>query len=139
MYKPRKGKVNGNQDKFTKEMNTTVSLGAGKMLKNFGYYHMFNPNYKVEEGIPMWIQKFNQKSLEASIKGFHELLAKQAGMNLEKPTVFVPPKTEEAPVIPRAAPKEEEPMDPNSQWRKIVAPKLEEVKLDALAKQFNEL
>ena len=30
-------------------------------------------------------------------------------------------------------------MDQNSQWRKIVAPKLEEVKLDALAKQFNEL
>lgn len=142
MYKPRKGKVNGNQDKFTKEMNTTVSLGAGKMLKNFGYYHMFNPSYKQEDGIPKWIQKFNQQNLQRSIQGYHELLAKQAGKGLEKPKVFVPPKSEDANVLPRPAPQEaEQPTDPDpySQWKKIVAPKLDEVKLDALAKQFNEL
>jgi len=37
------------------------------MLKNFGYYHLFNPNYKQEEGIPQWIRKFNEKNLEKSI------------------------------------------------------------------------
>lgn len=99
VYKPRKGKVNGNMDKFTKEMNVTVSLGAGKMLKNFGYYHMFNPNYKQEEGIPKWIQKFNAQALESSIAAFSERL--QAKSNEPKKKVFVPPKQEDTTVLPK--------------------------------------
>lgn len=38
VYKPRKGKVNGNMDKFTDVQLQTCSLIAGKMLKNLGYY-----------------------------------------------------------------------------------------------------
>jgi hypothetical protein len=40
-----------------------MCITGGKMLKNFGYYHMFNENYKQEPGIPSWIQKWNNAVL----------------------------------------------------------------------------
>lgn len=67
IYKPRKGKINGNIEKFSEKMLEGMCITGGKMLKNFGYYHMFNENYKQEPGIPSWIQKWNNAVLQKTI------------------------------------------------------------------------
>lgn len=67
IYKPRKGKINANIEKFSEKMLEGMCITGGKMLKNFGYYHMFNENYKQEPGIPSWIQKWNNATLQKTI------------------------------------------------------------------------
>ena len=66
VYKPRSGKVNGNMRFFDEEKLTTISLGAGKEMKNLGYYHLVS-DYPKAEGIPEFINKFNQKTLDRCV------------------------------------------------------------------------
>lgn len=58
VYKPRKGLVNGNMDKYSKELLQAIAVVGGKMLKNLGYYHLVQ-NSTETEGIPKWIQQWN--------------------------------------------------------------------------------
>jgi len=41
IYKPRKGKVNGNLDKFTPANIEYIAREGGECLKLFGYEHLF--------------------------------------------------------------------------------------------------
>jgi hypothetical protein len=41
IYKPRKGKVNGNKDKFQQSGLDFMYLHAKQLLQNLGYSHLF--------------------------------------------------------------------------------------------------
>jgi len=42
------------------------------VLRNFGYYHLVEPNQKVEETIPKWIRNYNEKTLQTLCKNIAE-------------------------------------------------------------------
>lgn len=67
VYKPRAGKVNGNLSKFNEKSMEIISVAAGKMIKNMGYYHIFSDMYEPKQEIPPWIKTWNAKALEKQI------------------------------------------------------------------------
>jgi hypothetical protein len=51
IYRPRKGKVNGNIEKFTAENIKFLGENGGKTLKLFGYEYLFAPTKEGEEPV----------------------------------------------------------------------------------------
>ena len=62
-YKPRSGKANANQDKYSQQMLDFIYAECEDQLKALGYAHLFNqpsaPNQV--DGHPQWIKTFNHK------------------------------------------------------------------------------
>jgi hypothetical protein len=72
VYKPRAGKVGANMKFFTESQLREISIAAGKILKNFGYYHLVEPSQKAEENVPKWIRNYNEKTLQALCKNIQD-------------------------------------------------------------------
>jgi len=64
---PRSGKINANMKFFSKQQLQEVSIGCGKSMRNYGYYHLVAEGQKEEEGIPKWIRNFNNKAMTKQI------------------------------------------------------------------------
>lgn len=65
-YKPRVGRANANMDKYSQEMLDFIVEKCSKMLKEFGFYHLFNQPDSDDftyEGQCPWIKKFNEDQL----------------------------------------------------------------------------
>ena len=74
VYKPRKGKVNGNLDKFSPELLRYMREYAGELITKLGYYDLFRTDG--EEGVldtnPEFVAKFNDESRGKSISDYNE-------------------------------------------------------------------
>lgn len=56
VYKPRAGKAHGNKDKFSKELLVWMREQCPQMLKDFGYWDLFNTEEVGELDMnPTWI------------------------------------------------------------------------------------
>ena len=67
IYKPRKGKVNGNLDKFTAENIKFLGENGGETLKLFGYQHLFAQAKEGEELVVPTIEE-----IQAPLKAHNE-------------------------------------------------------------------
>jgi hypothetical protein len=80
IYKPRKGVVNGNKDKFQEGELFFMNTIAGPLLKLLGYGHLFNltGEQTAEQSaaqlmvLPEWIKKHNEEALVKSMKAQNE-------------------------------------------------------------------
>lgn len=80
IYKPRKGVVNGNKDKFQEGELFFMNTIAGPLLKLLGYGHLFNltGEQTAEQSaaqlmvLPDWIKKHNEEALVKSMKAQNE-------------------------------------------------------------------
>jgi hypothetical protein len=68
IYKPRKGLVNANYELFSEDDKKVIAIEGGKLLKNFGYYHLVMPCAE-EPGVPKWIHAHNEKVLKKCLSG----------------------------------------------------------------------
>lgn len=74
IYKPRKGKVNNNLDKYTEDNLNFIAKHGGKVLSLFGYEHLFIKTKEGEKPIEVdeneilaGMREHNEKNLIRSI------------------------------------------------------------------------
>lgn len=74
VYKPRKGKINGNKDKYGKKQLESVFADASDLIQKFGYERYFkSDDYDVVKN--NWIAEHNQEILQQSIFNTQEAKA----------------------------------------------------------------
>lgn len=73
VYKPRKGLVNGNKEKFTASMLKFILTYLPNLIKQFGYSDIFDPKIENGEFDPdaPWIKEFNARNLKLSISNLY--------------------------------------------------------------------
>jgi hypothetical protein len=73
VYKPRAGKAHGNKHRFNKALLVWMREQCPQLLKDFGYYDLFDPLAEgTLEVTNDWIQDHNKKALEKSIANSQE-------------------------------------------------------------------
>ena len=66
LYKPRKGKINGNKEKYGKKQLEKIMAASEEIIKKFGYDKYFKED--VSEVIKVdWIKEHNEEVLMQSI------------------------------------------------------------------------
>lgn len=73
VYKPRKGQVGRNNDKFSPQHIDFMKSYAGDLIKQFNYLDYMVPELtSLPKPDLFWIEQFNKKSLEASKFNLYE-------------------------------------------------------------------